>query len=160
MSADPESTPTTPHVRAPIQKGALGVSALFILIGVLGFIPGITQPYAELRFASTSGAQLFAIFRVSIVHNLVHLAFGIVGVVFATTPLRARNFLFVGGLVYLALALYGLVARRSDTANFIPINSADNFLHLVLAFAMIAMSILLNRGPGWSKTLRRTGAQV
>lgn len=148
------------HVRAHIQKGALGISAVFVLIGVLGFIPGITQPYAELRIASTSGAQLFAIFRVSVLHNLVHLAFGIVGLMLATTPLRARNFLFVGGLIYLALALYGLVARRSDTANFIPINSADNVLHLVLAFVMIAMSILLDRGPGWSETLNRTDAQI
>lgn len=45
------------HVRAQIQKGALGISVVFVLIGVLGFIPGITQPYAELRFASTSEAQ-------------------------------------------------------------------------------------------------------
>lgn len=148
------------RVRAPIQKGALGISVVFVLIGVLGFIPGITQPYAELRFASSSAAQLFAIFRVSVLHNLVHLAFGIVGLILASTPLRARNFLFVGGLVFLALALYGLVARRSDTANFIPINSADNFLHLLLAFVMIAMSILLNRGPGWAETLSRTNAQV
>jgi len=116
MTSRSQTTPAPHHVRAQIQKGALGISAVLVLIGVLGFIPGITQPHAELRFASTSEAQLFAIFRVSVLHNLVHLAFGIVGLVLAATPLRARNLLFVGGLVYLMLALYGLVARRSDTA--------------------------------------------
>jgi hypothetical protein len=148
------------HTRASIQKGALLAGLLFLTVGVLGFVPGITRPYDQLTFATMSSrAELLGLFQVSILHNLVHLIFGVVGLVAARTPLRARNYLFVGGVIYLALFLFGLVARRSQ-ANFIPVNSADNFLHLVFALGMIAASILLDRGPGWRDTLAHTDAQL
>jgi hypothetical protein len=51
-----------------------------VLIGILGFIPGITRHYGDLTFAGgDSRAKLLGSFQVSILHNLVHLLFGVAG---------------------------------------------------------------------------------
>ncbi len=133
--------------RAAVQLGALAMGVVFILVGVLGFIPGITRNFSSMTFASHhSGALLLGIFQVSVLHNAVHLLFGVAGVLFARTALRARNYLLYGGIIYGALFLYGLVVPSLSAANFVPVNDADNFLHLVLAVGMIALSLLLDRG--------------
>ena len=70
------STPIsgTSTARAPIQLAALVVGAIFLLVGVLGFIPGVTTDYDMLAWAGhESHAQLFGIFTVSVLHNIVHL---------------------------------------------------------------------------------------
>lgn len=132
-------------VRTALQWSALGTGAVFLLAGVLGFLPGITTNYGSLQFAGPdSGALLLGIFQVSVLHNLVHLAFGVAGLAMARTHRQARNFLIYGGVTYLALWLYGLLIGDDTPANFIPENHADNWLHLVLGLAMIALAIALS----------------
>ena len=93
-----------------------------------------------------SGAELLGVFNVSILHNLVHLAFGIAGLALARTWATARNFLVVGGVVYLVLWVYGLLVQDETTnANFVPLNEADNWLHLALGAAMLALGFGLGR---------------
>jgi hypothetical protein len=66
--------------RTPLQKAALAVSVVFALVGVAGFIPGITTNYDTMSFAGhESQAMLLGLFMVSILHNLVHLGFGVAG---------------------------------------------------------------------------------
>jgi hypothetical protein len=137
-----------PHaVPAPARplarRLALAVGVVFLLIGVLGFIPGITTHYHELGFAGhESGALLFGLFQVSVLHNLVHLAFGILGVAMSRDADTARTFLIGGGAIYLLLWLYGLVIHESSNANFVPLNTADDWLHLVLGVGMIGLGVL------------------
>jgi hypothetical protein len=134
-------------VRTPVQKAALVVGAVFLLVGIAGFIPGLTTNYDTLEFAGHhSGALLLGLFNVSILHNLVHLAFGVAGVALARTVSGARGFLIGGGVVYLVLWLYGLVIDMTGDANFVPVNDADNWLHLVLAIGMIGLGVALGRG--------------
>ena len=135
--------------RTRLQKAALGTAAVFVLFGILGFIPGITSNYGSLGFAGPgSGALLLGIFQVSALLNLVHLLFGIAGIVMARTHPQARNFLIYGGVAYLLLWLYGFLAGDTTPANFLPANNADNWLHLTLGLAMIALAIALAaRGP-------------
>ncbi|MCG3753085.1 DUF4383 domain-containing protein [Amycolatopsis sp. Poz14] len=129
--------------RTPRQLVAAGVGAVFLLVGILGFIPGVTTHYDQLAGAGHhSGALLLGLFSVSILHNVVHLAFGVAGLALARTPAGAKNFLVVGGVVYLALWVYGLVIDHGSSANFIPVNTADNWLHLGLAVAMIVLGVL------------------
>lgn len=129
-----------------VQKAALAVGAVFLLVGILGFIPGITTDYDMLSWAGhESGAKLLGIFEVSVLHNLVHLAFGVAGVLMARTFNAARSYLIGGGVIYLVLWLYGLVIDRSSQANFVPVNNADNWLHFVLGVTMIALGVLLGR---------------
>ncbi len=156
-----ESSTDAPTGRASVQKGALAVAVAFLVIGVLGFVPGVTTGFGDLAFAGHgSGAELFGLFQVSVLHNLVHLLFGVAGLVLARTPLRARNFLLYGGLVYLVFFFYGIVIEYQTTANFVPFNDADNVLHLVLAIAMVTLSFVLDRGPGWTRTIRQGKAAV
>lgn len=132
-------------VRTALQWSALAVGGVFLLAGVLGFVPGVTSDYGSLRFAGPkSGALLLGIFQVSVLHNLVHLVFGAAGLVMARTHRQARNFLIYGGVIYLALWLYGLLIGDETPANFIPENNADNWLHLVLGLAMISLAIALS----------------
>ncbi|TDD07468.1 DUF4383 domain-containing protein [Nonomuraea deserti] len=141
------STSHKPATRSPVQLAALVVGLVFLLVGVLGFIPGITTNYGDLQFASHhSEAMLLGIFQVSILHNIVHLLFGIAGVTMARSWSGARAFLIVGGIIYLVLWLYGLLINQDSAANFVPFNTADNWLHLVLGVGMVALGVLLTRG--------------
>jgi hypothetical protein len=132
--------------RHPLQVVALASGALFLVVGVLGFVPGITTDYSELELVGhESDALLLGIFRVSILHNIVHLLFGVFGILAARSVRDSRNFLIGGGVVYLVLTVYGLAIDHGSEANFVPINSADNWLHLVLAIAMIGAGVVLGR---------------
>lgn len=64
--------------RSPIQSVALAVGVVFLLVGILGFIPGITSNYDDLKFAGQgSDARLLGLFDTSVLHNVVHLLFGV-----------------------------------------------------------------------------------
>ena len=128
--------------RTPVQTAALIVGATFLVVGILGFIPGITTDYGDLTFAGDdSGAELLGIFQVSILHNIVHLLFGIAGLALARTIEGARTYLIGGGVVYLALWLLGVVGG----ADWIPANTADNWLHFILGVGMIGLGFALGR---------------
>ena len=128
--------------RTPVQSIAMLVGATFLLVGILGFIPGITTHYHDMSFAGHgSGAKLLGIFQVSILHNIVHILFGIVGIVLAKAPDTARTFLIGGGVVYLALWLLGIVGG----GDWIPVDTADNWLHFVLGIAMIGLGFVTGR---------------
>jgi 4-hydroxybenzoate polyprenyltransferase len=132
--------------RTDIQKAALAVGAVFLLVGILGFIPGITTDYDEMSFAGhESMAKLLGIFQVSILHNIVHVLFGIAGIAMARQARTSYLYLVGGGVIYLVLWLYGLVVDKDSDANFVPVNNADNWLHFLLGVGMIALGVLLSR---------------
>ncbi len=132
--------------RSPVQLAAAGVGATFLLVGLLGFVPGITTGYSDLSFAGHgSTAALLGVFQVSVLHNLVHVAFGAAGLALARTAPAARSFLVGGGAVYLLLSLYGSLVDHGSPANFVPVNTADNLLHLALGVGMLALGLLLGR---------------
>ncbi|MCZ9347863.1 DUF4383 domain-containing protein [Streptomyces sp. TRM76130] len=137
----------TPAVgRTRVQQAALAVGAVFLLVGVLGFIPGVTTDYDSMRFAEHhSEAKLLGLFQVSILHNIVHLLFGLAGIAMARAASTARAFLIGGGVIYLLLWIYGLIIDHDSAANFVPVNTADNWLHFVLGVGMIALGVLLTR---------------
>jgi Domain of unknown function (DUF4383) len=134
--------------KTAVERAAQAVGAVFLLVGILGFIPGITSNYDMLGFAGHgSGALLLGAFQVSVLHNIVHLLFGVAGLLMGRTQPQAKNFLLYGGVIYLVLWIYGLVIGHESAANFVPVNSADNWLHFVLGVGMIALALLLNRRP-------------
>lgn len=134
------------HAYTNVQKVALAYGVVFLLVGVLGFIPGITTNYGLMSFAGhESEAMLLGVFQVSVLHNIVHLLFGAAGLALARSVPGARNYLVWGGVVYMVLWLYGLLIGHESAANFVPVNTADNWLHFVLGVSMIALGLALTR---------------
>ena len=134
--------------RSTVQSAALLVGIVFLAVGILGFVPGITTHYGDLSFAGhDSGAKLLGIFQTSILQNIIHLLFGLAGIAMARTWEGARTFLIGGGVIYLVLFVYGLFAHGNTSANFVPVNSADNVLHVALGVGMLALGFALGRQP-------------
>jgi len=111
--------------------GVIG-GAVFLVAGVLGFVPGVTAHYGDLRFAHGSRAELFGVFRVSIVLNLVHVALGVAGI---AAVARAR----VIALASLVLWLLGVAAAGA----WLSVDLADNWLHLALAVVLLGLPLLV-----------------
>ncbi|MCW2134118.1 DUF4383 domain-containing protein [Arthrobacter sp. VKM Ac-2550] len=133
--------------RTSVQTVTLAVGAVFLLVGILGFVPGITSGVDQLSFAGhQSGAMLLGLFQVSVLHNVVHLLFGVVGLALSRSWTGSRSYLIWGGAIYLVLWIYGLVIGHESPANFVPLNMADNWLHFVLGVAMLGLGLLLGRG--------------
>jgi len=132
--------------RPLVSTVAAVVAAVFLLVGILGFIPGITTDYDTMQFAGhESQAKLLGVFQVSILHNIVHILFGVIGLALARTAANARMFLIGGGAIYLVLWLYGLIVGQESGANFVPLNTADDWLHFVLGAGMIALGFVTGR---------------
>ena len=141
-------TPAAREPRTPMNAFAATVGATFLLAGIAGFIPGVTSNYDELEFAGReSGAELLGLFQVSILHNIVHLLFA-VGLLAAARYSWSRLYLLGGGVAYLGVVLYGILVDHESEANFLPINNADNLLHLGLGLGMIALGVIGTRLSG------------
>jgi hypothetical protein len=127
--------------REPVQIAAASAGVAFVLAGIAGFVPGLTTHVGSIGFAGhASQVRLLGVFQVSVLHNLLHLAFGC-GILFARTPAGARTFLLGGGFVYLTLWLVGVIGRLDG----LPANPADNWLHLVLGLALLGLLALTSR---------------
>ena len=116
---------------------ALLAGCVLLLVGVLGLVPGATTRYGELRFAGEgSHAQLFGVFRVSILLNLVHVLGGLAGIALSRTSRGALAFLVSAGVASLGLWLVGVAAAGS----WIPLEAADNWLHFGVGLALLGLA--------------------
>ena len=145
-------TTASPHAhgvhfgRADVQNAGMGVGIVLMLVGVLGFIPGVTTQYSELMvLGPASHAMFLGLFQVSMLLNIVQLAIGATGWAMSRTEHGARNFLLGAGALYIVLAIFGLVVGVDSAANFLALNMMDNWAHLVLGVVMIVAGWLFSR---------------
>ncbi len=132
--------------RTTAQTTAALTALGFLVVGVVGFIPGATTGYEDFdTLGRGADAELFGLFGTSVLHNAIHLAFGVAGLALARGPVGAWAFLVGGGILYLDLALYGFAIDLDSRANFVPLDTADNVLHLVLGAGMVALGLLTAR---------------
>ena len=133
----------TPKYMA-VQGAAMIVAVVLIVIGALGFIPGVTSNLEQLSWIGQhSGARLFGTFAVCAALNIVHLVIGAAGFFFARTYAGARAYLLVAGALYLALWLYGVFVDFGSDAHVIPLNGATNWLHLGLGAVLALLAVTL-----------------
>jgi hypothetical protein len=129
--------------RTPVQNVARLASVGFLLVGVAGFIPGITTNlYDGLEFAGDGGnAKVIGLFEVSVLHNIVHGLVGLAGLALAKTARGARTYLIGGGAIYILLALIQVIGA----GDWVPLVGADLWLHLALGVGMIGLGYGLTR---------------
>jgi hypothetical protein len=108
---------------------ALGIGIVFLVVGILGFIPALV----------VDGELLFGIFAVDAVHNVIHLFVGIFGVAAYYWARWARPYCMVLGVVYLAVGILGfipaLLVDGEMLLGLFHVNAAVNVLHLVVGAA-------------------------
>jgi|EndMetStandDraft_9_1072997.scaffolds.fasta_scaffold211162_2 ABC-type transport system involved in multi-copper enzyme maturation permease subunit len=132
--------------RTPIQLAATVVGLSFLVAGVGGFIPGITTNAGDIAlYGHDSPAMLLGIFQVSVLHNIIHLAFGVAGLAMAKSS--AKTYLVGGGVIYLVTWLYGVAIGPATALNFVPLDDADNWLHLAAGLGMALAGIVLGKTP-------------
>ncbi|MEW6635569.1 MAG: DUF4383 domain-containing protein [Actinomycetota bacterium] len=111
-----------------VRKFALAVGAIFLAVGVLGFVPGVTTPEG----------MLFGVFAVDAVHNLVHLIVGALGIA-AYYWDRARLYCQALGIWYLVVGVLGFIPALlfgdGMLLGLFHVNVADNLLHLIVGAA-------------------------
>ena len=107
------------------KLAAIVIGAVFVLVGILGFIPN--------PLISTTG-----LFQVNTMHNLVHLISGGVLLAGAYTAFGAGMALKIIGIVYAAVAVLGLMLGPGMLLGLVHINAADNWLHVFLAVVILA----------------------
>jgi hypothetical protein len=125
-----------------IRTAALAFGITFLVVGVAGFIPGVTQDTSRLNEFGSVAARLLGVFGVNWLENATHLLFGIVGLAVSRRAKQARAYFLVSGALYLVLWLYGMVIDLQSSANFLGVNQAGNWLHAAIGAAMIAIGFL------------------
>jgi len=138
--ASRDTAGTGSATRHPSQYLALAIGAIYTLIGVLGwFVTGVDN------FASHTDETLLG-FEINPLHNIVHLAIGLAGLALWRTLGGARTYGWLLAAGYGLTFLYGLwAAGRTDEANFLSLNGADNGLHLLSALAGLAIALWPDR---------------
>lgn len=123
-----------------IQRLAMLFGVVFLAIGVLGFIPGIT-----------SNGRLLGIFEVNTLHNVIHLLSGVVAIA-ASKASASASFVFfkVFGIVYLLVAVVGFV-QGTTVLGLFGVNLADNLLHTVIALASLVIGFGKKTAPAMAQ---------
>lgn len=117
-----------------IQKLAWIFGAVFVLVGVLGFVPALTPD-----------GYLLGIFEVDTLHNVIHLLSGVLALGAAWTGVYARLYFQVFGVVYGVVAVVGFLQGGSVLGLF-PVNAADHLLHLVIAAVALYAGFAMKEG--------------
>lgn len=146
----------------PGQYFALIVGIIYVLVGIMGFIPGFVKaPVATPDMAglayTTGYGYLLGLFPINVLHNVVHLLVGILGIVASVSLGSTRLYSGELALFYGLLAVMGLFPPTQSTLGLIPIFSNDIWLHAGTAaiaayFGFIAKPDLLELRTGESST--------
>jgi hypothetical protein len=118
-----------------VRYFALIYGIVFLLVGIAGFVPGlVTPPQAGPDPTVATGfGRLFDLFPVNVLHNLVHLAFGVWGLAAYRTFSAARLYAQGVAVIYAILTVMGLIPLLNTTFGLIPLYGHDVWLHAVLA---------------------------
>lgn len=119
-----------------IRYFALVYGIVFLVVGIAGFIPAFLTPldpqHPDLAVSAGEG-KLFGLFPVNVLHNLVHLAFGIWGVAVWRSVARSITYARAVAIIYAVFVLMGVIPFLRTTFGLVPLYGHDVWLHIVLA---------------------------
>jgi len=121
-----------------VRYFALVMGITFLLVGLMAFVPGLNQTHTdhpELAVEGPGTGYLLGLFHVNILHNLVHLAFGLWGVIAYRSFDHSRLYARVVAVSYALLAVMGLVPGLNTLFGMVPIHGHDVWLHALIAAA-------------------------
>ncbi len=110
---------------------ALVAGLIYLVVGILGFVPGlVTPPHAGVDLAVDAGyGRLLGIFPINVLHNIVHLAIGVWGLVGYRSHGGAVTFARGLTILYALLAIMGLIPGLNTMFGLVPIYGNDVWLH-------------------------------
>lgn len=111
--------------------------AVLLLAGILGFFAD--SSFGDLG-SNVQGDDLI-VFEVNGWHNLVHIASGLLGLALMSSASGARAYALGFGTVYLLVTIWGIV-DGNDVFGLLPVNTADNILHIAIAATGILAGLL------------------
>ena len=120
---------------SPARLFASLVGGALVIVGIIGF-------FYDASFATGDDLKadsVFGILDVNGWHNLVHIATGLVGL--AAAGYAARTYALVVGLAYVLIAIWGFLEVEDGFGallDVIPVNTEDNFLHLIIGLTGLA----------------------
>ena len=133
-----------PRGRSAAQWFCIVVGATLVIVGLLGFL-------AEATFDTSAGSdpgaldgENFILFEVNGWHNVVHIASGLFLLALAGKHRTARTAALVFGAIYAVVTVIGLLDGH-DVLGLIPVNPADNVLHILLTIAALAAGLSSDR---------------
>jgi hypothetical protein len=106
-----------------VRRVAQVFGVVFLLVGILGFVPGVAQ-----------GGMLLGLFPVNILHNLVHLVFGAWGLAASKSFGGAKAYCQIAGVIYILLAVVGKI--EPEPLGLVPIGGNDVWLHAGLGVVL------------------------
>lgn len=109
-----------------VKTAAMVFGVVFVIVGILGFVP-----------AFTPNGYLLGIFEVNGLHNMVHLLSGIAALVASKSYKYSRLYFQVFGIVYGLVALLGIFHGDNDIFGVLAHNVADIFLHVIITAAAL-----------------------
>jgi hypothetical protein len=110
-----------------VKSAAILFGIIFLAVGILGFVPAVTKD-----------EMLMGIFHVNAAHNYVHIASGIVFLLCGMAGAGASaTFFKIFGIVYGLVAVLGFMKGDGLLLGMMSNNTADTWLHVVLALAML-----------------------
>lgn len=140
----------TVHDRTLAQKLAWVFGIVFLLVGILGFIPGITENAPGSFSGEDSEGSLLGVFQTSVLHNIAHLVFGL-GILAARKHATALTYLLVSGVAYAVLFLIGILGEM----DWLPADDTDDWLHLALAIGLLGAWFVAKKDTDTVDTGRR-----
>jgi hypothetical protein len=134
--------------KSPTQVYCLTFGATLVLAGILGFFYSADFSTGDATTNPANHDALLGIFDVNGWHNVVHIVSGLVALTLANSWTGSRLYAWGFGLIYLAVAAAGFaIGDGHSILGLIPINTADNFLHVAIAVLGLAAAIVTPRAP-------------
>ena len=115
-----------------IKKLGLLWGFLFLLGGILGFVPGITK-----------GDMFLGFFMVNTPHNILHIISGLIFLVASLAGPRATRLWFIiFGIFYAGLSALGFAAGDHMIFNLISNTKIDSWGHGFLALVLFLIGVV------------------